>query len=68
MFLEFVKETSLIVFYLTVTYAISLRVLGGLTIKAKWENSTYSTVSYKTKILLTMSILNLIGVPPLPLF
>ena len=68
MFLETLKEVLVLVFYLAITYALSLRIIGGLTLKAGWEYKSYTSVSYKTKLLLALAFLNLLGIPPLPLF
>lgn len=68
MFLPHMKQTLLIVFYLTVTYTLSLRLLGGLTYKAQWEKQTYNRISKKTLLLIVLAYLNLMGIPPLPIF
>lgn len=68
MFLESIKEIYALTFYLAITYALSVRILGTLTLKAEKDISSTNTISYKTQVLLAVAFLNLIGVPPFPIF
>lgn len=68
MFLNTLKTVLALAFYLAIAYALSLRILGGLTLKAQLDAEAGKKSVIITEAAIIIAIFNLIGLPPLPIF